>query len=69
MHIQVDVFTYRDIYTHIHDAASQVPPAPPNGYGYTGAMFPAPPPVGGLGGLVVAVVVVVVVVLVVSRSE
>ena len=57
---------------YIYDAASQVPPRPPNGYGYTGAMFPAPLPVGGLGGLVVAVVVVavvVVVVVVVSRSE
>ena len=28
---------------------SQVTPLPPNGYGYTGAMFPAPP-VGGWGG-------------------
>ena len=50
---------------YIYDAASQAPPSPPNGYGYTGAMFPAPPPVGGWGGLVVVVVVVVVV----SRSE
>ena len=50
----------------IHTAASQVPPSPPNGYGYTGAMFPAPPLWMRGGGLVVAVVVVVVVV---SRSE
>ena len=65
---------------------SQVPPPlPPNGYGYTGAMFPAPH-VGGWGGVVmvmvlvlvlvlvlalvlVVVVVAVVVVVVVSRSE
>jgi len=39
---------------------SQVPPPPPNGYGYTGAMFPTPLWVGG---------VVVVVVVVASRSE
>ena len=39
---------------------------PPNGYGYTGAMFPAPPVGGGVGVRVVGVrVVVVVVVLVV----
>ena len=36
---------------------SQVPPLPPNGYGYTGAMFPAPHPVGGWVGVVVVVVV------------
>ena len=51
------------IYIYIYDAASQVPPLPPNGYGYTGAMFPAPP-CGWVGGLVVVVVVVVI-----SRSE
>ena len=35
--------------------SSQVRPLPPNGYGYTGAMFPANPLwVGrGVGGLVV----------------
>ena len=29
---------------------SLVPPSPLNGYGYTGAMFPAPVWVGGGGG-------------------
>ena len=38
------------IFIYIYDAASQVPPR--NGYGYTGAMFPAPP-VGGWGLVVV----------------
>ena len=34
---------------------SLVPPSHPNGYGYTGAMFPAPP-CGWVGGVVVVVV-------------
>ena len=33
------------------------PPSAPNGYGYTGAMFPAPP-CGWVGGGLVVVVVV-----------
>ena len=40
------MYVYIYVCVYIYDEASQVPPLPPNGYGYTGAMFPAPP-VGG----------------------
>ena len=40
------MYIYIYVCIYIYDEASQVPPLPPNGYGYTGAMFPAPP-VGG----------------------
>ena len=41
-----------DIHVHTHDAALPGPPLPANGYGYTGAMLPAPPR-GWVGEVVV----------------
>ena len=46
MYIYIYIYIRVCVYIYIYDEASQVPPLPPNGYGYTGAMFPAPP-VGG----------------------
>ena len=61
-HVSIYIYMYVCVYIYIYDAALPGPPLPPNGYGYTGAMFAAPP-VSGAG------VVVVVVVAAVSRSE